>query len=800
MKALTVLTLLLDAFTLLYLSMSLYQPVSGGGFESITRSPFAGKESTRRCIGSTVSRLYTIREDNLSSVRQNNDPLEERMLLHQNTTCTLFTESTKTNRRIRKNNGPEQIHVMMFLTDNNPRENRPDMITLAAALLRKSMNITILIFSAGDENTTMSLSMDMKEEILIQVPLGIESNVYETLKVRSINIEDASKVQSSSCFSPNHHHPMDKCSVDQAPKIFEKLERWQDAQQHETTSTLPDVLIMDTGFLGGLLHSESRKIPTVTFGSFHSLPLAVEHDSSWKPSLELGFLNRMVRIFQQRIYSLSLTLPFLALNQVRHSIGLSTLKSPGDCFRAVSAMLIDHCPKNTILKETCSSNNQNTEKNVDMTSSCGTGLLVQAYSSFVPSCIPCSPQASVVPGNVPSGSSLILLVVPPNEVSAQWKRNLIRGIIIARQSLENYDDCSWDAFTCENPYSDFQVLWLDKESDRNNGFPLVRPAYIFRETNYTNLLDVIVRYPLAVVAMLECNSTSYVSTAALLGVSILCIAQDHHRIPPLDSTDAYLDKSKVVDGNSLPMYQLLTDPDGSLDPTDVATQILHLFRQQSLELTKRKESNYSTTVAQRWRYDGLSRAVDIVETVAKTHRKNQPWIDLEDMRRATSHAIHAKLQQLKDEEQGGMYSFAHQQEAAAQEDQPYDSFTVSVSWLVLVLAVLYLALKDIVMIQLRRRIHNHQYIRQQHFGRGESASSDGILSRLHDLDDAWHLLQVWHCEHPTTALAESLSSIAPGNEAGPAAEEDQRRNIHTRQHHHNHNTVRRRRKARVRQT
>lgn len=721
-------------------------------------------------------------------------------LLHENTTCLSPSTAIKKDLRDAQiSSSSDPYHIVMMLSDDNPRENRQDMVTLAAGLLTKGMNVTVLFFSNltfPDElengfDGAATVSKSLREDILIHIPFSSEMIAKQALIVEILPINIDSNEDRSSCFVAGHHHPMDKCARGRAPKVLEALKVWHTNQHQEHSLHLPDAVIMDVSFLGGQLFAESNRIPMVTLGSYHSLPLAVEHDPSWQPASKWGLFYRMYRILQQRVYSLSLTQEFLAMNQLRQSLFLSRLKSPHDCLSMTAVVLTDFFTKDFALEHNIKHNGNDAA--ATQPTDIGSSLIFN-YSPLLPPCIPCMHQQSTLHRQTKITDHPIILVVSPSDFTSEWTRNLIRGMILARQSLQTYDTCSWDSFSCINPFSEFHVLWLEQEFD-DATFPPVVPEFIQKQESNTNLIDTIVQNPSTVVAIMTCDADSQAAAGAMLGVSILCLKQDQHRIPLLPSPEAHLDKSRSVQHAGFRMFQVLPEQYGKpLDPTSIATQIIHTLRQRVLYSTKQNDTD--TAVEQR-SDSGLERVMSIVEALAKTQRQNQPWDNLDEMRRAMSNTFDMTLRVFNPETiEGKSHVLQAELEVNPFLQRPYDSFTVFVAWFVLLSAALYLAFKDTIMLRVRQHIHQHPFhLRQPTVARRDGGVSDGILSRLSDLDDAWQLLLEWYQEQPTFALVEKFS----GNN-GVAGREQL--GTSPRQHHatqHGPQTAKRRRKGRPRQ-
>jgi hypothetical protein len=430
-------------------------------------------------------------------------------------------------------------HVLMLMTsEDNPRKSRQDMITLASALLVAHFHVTIIQFQfhvhyhdakvndlnsnelsdieTTTSNATSVLMQSLREDVLIQMSFEEEMQFQEALKVEILYLKNAPPPSSHSACKINHnynkHHPMEHCAIKQAPEIFKMLqERQFNNQLQKSHHPNTDLLIMDAGFLGGLLYSEFVKIPSIVWGSYQSLQLTVEHHPNWRPMMEWHGFYGIYRMALQRWYSLGLTGEFVKMNRLRHVLGFPRLKSPVDSLVMVSAMLVDGFPKDLRMQGDTTNEYENGKRTFGYT-------FVHRYSPLLPPFIPClSPQKVSSQNDTSAIDHPILLVLPPpSDVSANWTRDMIRAITVARQSLKSYDDCAWDSWSCSNPFSHFRVVWIDDGQSNNtkfHSFPFVVPDFIYRETEHENLLDAIFRYPTTSVAMVEgISSTTHMAS------------------------------------------------------------------------------------------------------------------------------------------------------------------------------------------------------------------------------------------------------------------------------------------------
>lgn len=670
-----------------------------------------GSKLNRRCLGETL-------RNSVDVARR-----ERLQLLHRNTTCDKCPSGRLLPKYERRSIG-DSYHVMIFLTDDND-----EFTSLAAGLLEtEQFQVTILRFQGESEKSSLH------DYIFSRIPCKHEAWVRESLTVVDMLVLNQSQGRDETSSSPwtkeNGNNrtckltapcPFDPCTIQTAPKIFQVLNSYMTSKTQvtdEILETRPDVLVMDASFVGGLIFAERWKIPTVVTASHHTLDLAIDHDPDWMPNPEWHIVYRFYRIILQRMYSLSLTKAFMEVNQLRRELQLRPLRSPVDYFLPVVALLVEFLPTDMIpvVKP-----RENWQSRVHITGSLQT------------SCTPCLTLSSLPPFKSSSTTyqklnSTIIVVAPPPNCTAKYNRMLMRGLILARSSLEQYDECEWDSLSCQKEATGFSILWLDFPNDSAEYFPDFVPPYVVREPS-VGLLDTLSRHPNAIAAVIHCDSDSQILSSTL-GVSVLCISQNE-RLPPPTQT------------SSSENNRLLGDGKQELDPREIAAQLLGLLRRRNLE----QEDSDEKQTKDGPRLDGLSRTVSIVRQVAATNRKQGPWGDVLQMQRVVAQAVCDYIKSTTLESVATTNALLDQSHTF-DEQQPYDTFTVLVAWFVLFSSSLYVFFKDFLLGRWRPRRNHHHH-------RGDSLS-EGILTRLPDLDDAWVTLVQWYREQPVLMRTESF--------------------------------------------
>jgi len=646
---------------------------------------------------------------------------------------------------------------------------------------------------------------------------------------------DGTKMKNDHCRAHNRttaDHPLEKCEIQIAPSVFNLLQQniknyvnpikgvegkhnnmnssddknnANDDSKH--SSEFDFIMLMDASFHGGLLFSEINMIPTIATGSHRTLKLAVEQEPNWFPSPKQTKFNRLGSILRQRFYSIGLTSVFLRANKMRHSLGLQlqSLKCPIDCFISVVALLVDFVPSKDSLSSTLSPPNDNnscsstSKENYNSESRGGQRYAnrVHQIEPFLSPCTPCLQQPASL--NAERNANVIM-VAPPAGKSAEWTRSLIRALTLARQSLEGYDECLFDRASCQNGVLGFEVDWLNTKKkgkeDNIDNFPPVVPSFIHNKIS-NNLLDSAIRSPNTIVALISCDSEPNVLTS--FGIEVFCVSQSDRHIG-----DDFDGSAVNLNGRDPPSQLLLKSLNQKiLDPEVIAIQLLKVLRRKSIGFAKsttgtkhsldKRNKEVATEVT-----DGLQRTLTIVLTAAQVHRETD-WDSLQDMQRVTSKAIMDSINHIADI---NILKSQHT-ESYFDEQQSYDASTVFIAWLVFLSATIYIILKDSVLIS-RLRFHtNHHH---HHHHRNGNSASDGILSSLSDLDDAWDTLLVWS-NNVTESLfvdnnenlgtTESEADAVGGNtENEHHLQHDNNRNNHN-HHGHGHGHMRRRRKTKT---
>lgn len=730
------------------------------------------RATSRRCVG-----LWLKTSSNLSST--NEDPADDDrpilLRLQESTTCDSSPASLVGSNKRRRNESKENrsatrddydydsqsttkgtvndpskpYRVMMMLSDQH--EISDVFATLAAGFLTAGLHVTVVYFHAEPKSI-----IDVQFEIFSRIHVRDQHRADKAFAIVEFPLQHAGEKDSTErqtdnlneggtenspddCSRKTTSKPFDDCAIQKAPSYMRLLETISNQSNPTNLSSTPyhqlgeepDVLVSDAAFMGGMLFSEVERIPTVAFGSYETLDLAIEHDVAWYPAPDGIFPYRMYQIVRQRLYSLSLTEAFLKTNRMRKELGLPSHKSPTDILLPVVALFVEFIPSDSLPFAPPKPRDDGT----------GRRSSANRVHQIQPLLSPCTPCVEEPPIWAAKKNTPIVMVQPPERASASWVRSLIRSLTLARQSLDDYDECSWDTFSCRKDMS-FEVVWLQKRNQNGNysiisgepekHFPPVVPSFIHKETSI-NILDSVIRHPNTVVAMAHCNSDLH--TVSALGVGIFCLSHTSCRQSDYRNDSSFDSLSR---GGS-----------NVLDPREVATQLLRLLRQKSLDgdnLQIRKNQ----AIAAHGIPHGMDTAVVIVSMVAQTHRENKPWASLTEMQQTSATSIMEALERLASLEKGGGGDLKSDDRSRLEihfdEKQPYDAFTVLIAWVVFLSALTYVLMKDSIA---RWRRRKPPY-------RGDSLS-DGIFSRLPDLDEAWDTLVTWYREQPVLAIAESFT-------------------------------------------
>eukprot|EP00536_Pseudo-nitzschia_multiseries_P014939 jgi/Psemu1/291730/fgenesh1_pg.793_\ len=684
-------------------------------------------------------------------------------------------------------------NVIILLMKNQPITE--EIVTLSSGLLVAGFDVTIFFISQDDDANEMN---DKQQTMTDYIRFEVFSRIppHDDLLQRAedsfalVELEMEKDGDTKICPAP---HPLHRCAIHIAPSVLKLLMREVDgyiaskardngggkglnASYTKEDKGVDCVLMMDASFLGGLLYSEIKMLPTIAIGSRETLELAIEYDPRWSPSQKRSTIDRMDKLFLQRIGSLGLTGAFLQANRMRRSLGLqelNRLKSPLDFFQPQSmvAMLANLIPIDTSLSLSSS-----------------VALFPELQSNYYDA--------------------------DDEELNAKWTRSLIRALSLTKQSLEGYDECLFDRNTCQNEVAGFEVNWLSMqekdEEQANVNFPPVVPSFIHQETSI-NILDSVIRKPNTAIALMDC--TPEASILAGLGIEIICIS-DSVRVPTFDSVYDLLDEKQVVshthdsnDANNrdAPSRLLLESmSNDTINPEEVATQLLRVLRRKSIGVdisddgekidlekqTKKKVASYVRS--------GLERTITIVETTARVHRENS-WENLRQMQQVTSKAIAESLRskdQIQQDGKSNHFSNTQSRDIVGKKEL-HDTFTIFIAWVMFLSAALYLLCKDTTVVKRWRQQRHHH---------NKHALIDGILTRLRDVDDAWDMLVTWSAQF-AVIISSSVSHdglSAEENEDGKNAVgitgHDQQLShsnqiIHSHSHHHGH--MRRRRKSKT---
>jgi hypothetical protein len=831
----------------------------------------------RRCIGQFFDSHITKNDKDDNGQNKRNWDGSVLHWLNENTSCDLASEpfvssnlSWKRKKKDPNNNNDgsrsadgstaanfddnnRPYHAVILMLENDPIHH--EIVAIASGLLVAGLEVTIFYIFQDNETLESHRKNQMtadsiKSEILQRLPFEdnfiqydrdyfqfVKLNLNEYIeKAESKNVTDDYTSHPNELNSCKNEiaaaHPLDRCAIEIAPAVLRLLLENVDANviqkmrgkaesNNDGTHKLDFVMMMDASLLGGLLFSEIKMIPTVAIGSHQTLMFAIEQEPKWNPSQKRMTLDRMDRIFLQRLYSLGLTGAFLRANQMRHSLGfqeLKRLKSPLDCFLPVVAMLVDLIPSDITLPLSPSISSLeevplNTELSSDDESGElngndyfhlggeGYGYRVHNIQPLLSPCTLCSDQ--LTRGKIEDNSAVIM-VAPGVGVSAKWTRSLIRALSLTKQSLEGYDDCLFDRASCRNGVVDFQVDWLAMRDEWDNHFPPVVPSFIHRETS-VNLLDSAILNPNTIIALIHCNSESNILVA--LGIEVFCISQSdripmvysvgdllHDKVYRGDATD--IDFANDRDSPSRLLQESLARE--NVNPEEVAAHLLRILRRKSIQTERSISTKQKDTVEKRnkevasWVASGLQRTVTIVQAAARVHRENT-WKNPRQMQAATSKAITKALNSMD----GTLQCEISQQVIEDNRDaggkhEMYHVCTVSVAWLVCVSAAIYIKFKDSTVMKRWRQYRYHRFYTIR------GSVLDNILSRSNELDDAWDILSSWSSDLPffdphDRRIGRSRSREHPGSNVRKEHQLQSNNNNHNNQH----SQMRRRRKMKT---
>lgn len=694
-----------------------------------TKSTSTIFESSLRCWGnSTESREMF---DGTTTVSSSAREILEKLASTTCRVCDAF-------RKHRQDVSDDRLDALLIFPDT-----APEFISLATGLLLTNrFRITILQIHWEPEDDVIEKHQDQTDtepagQIYKQIMSGIPCDhpvrfVDDICQILQVNytIEDQKRLsfQEGKCRGPISLHPFDSCAI-QAARTVALLIR-NNLPTTDESSPLghktPDVMITDASLIGGLWMSEVWRVPTVTVGTSALIPLAVEHDAIWMNRTG-SWWSRLIKLLRQRFYSLSITRAYMEMNKMRSEFALPLLRKPIDYLGPVSAILMEFAPVDSIPTV-------DSEKAWDIFAKVPQQWeRIHVVGPLYPPCVPCevkskSPPISLLapfrdkPAIVPKipPKDPTVLVVPPVKLTPVWTRNILQALLMARNSLEHYDDCDWDSLFCQKSFAKFKIVWLVKDKLQETYFPNAIFDFIERES-YVSLLDSVANHPTTMLVLMPCDKDTAVFETTL-DISTVC----------LESTDRF------------PLRPDQEPPSPSESSRVLAAKVLSKLRERQYK--DRRPSSVSTSTKD---YDNfspggsLTRAVSIIEHVARVHNEMQPWDDVTEMQRVTSQAVKDLTQ--------GQWMAAHStmvdeyDEGELDWQPPYDTFTVLVAWIILFVSAAYITLKDILSSRSFRRSHHHCNPNNT----TSQLTSDGILTRP-DLEAAWMTLLDWYYEQPNS--------------------------------------------------
>jgi hypothetical protein len=643
----------------------------------------------------------------------------------------------------------DRYHAVLVFPDN-----APEFIPLATGLLlttRFKITILRLHFESEDrtkadgkweeenrENVEGKLRQT-HERTVTGIPCGHPVRVRDDASY-VLEVDFTMKEQNryaageTTCQGPISLEPFELCAIQAAPSTSLLIKNYiplQDPRDPSTMGKLPDVMITDASLVGALWMAESWGVPTVAVASHSFVPLIVEHDAAWSSQTGGSWFSRIWRLLGQRLHSLSITSAYMEMNRMRLDFGLPQLRRPIDYLAPAVAILMEFAEKDSIPGVNSEKAQNSFADTIEQWER------IHVVGPLQPPCFPCDVKSTKQqqvsslrktfrdkqsPSTKVSKNHTIL-VVPPANSTPTWTRNILQGVFLARQSLIRYDDCDWDSLSCQKSVK-FKTIWVVKEGEQDY-FPPVVQDYVERES-YTNLLDSVANHPYTMLAIMPCDKYAAIFEKSL-DISVICV----------EGTERFPLRPDQV-------------PPSATNPREMSAKILHHLRARQQKeqrnpptAAKAEESTSDTSESSSPPSpDGsLTRAVSIIERVAALNRQNFPWKDNAEMLRVTSQAVKNLTRQAAQNSSSASTTTSVEDEFDWQ--PPYDTFTVLVAWIVVLVSAVYIAFSP----RSLRRSQNGYFLSNHHHHHVPSSGSDGLFTRP-DLDDAWAAWLEWYTEQP----------------------------------------------------
>jgi hypothetical protein len=602
---------------------------------------------------------------------------------------------------------------------------------------------------------------------------------------------------------PHHQGSVDHfntCGIQDFPSITHRVsEVWK-----------PDVVLTDASWIGSFWMAEQWNLPTVSVAShpFSIPPLIVEPRMDWMPLSDLSWWPQIPSLLRQRWYSAGLTAFFMRLNKKRRELKLPHYRQPLEHLASSVAILSEFgiSPVPTRTRDVAGDDHYQHQHYSTTSGRKSNWDNIHITGPILPPCNPCvvhdtasgstststpplfqsssttkifrsawrdtmstaSTTSSKTAKIATSKSHSIILVVPPTDPSALTIRTLIQGLYSARSSLLAYDECDWDSLHCQKAANGFKIKWFDSfETIENNNrfFPPVTSADFSREYSIS-LLDSVARYhhpsnnnkspaTAIVLVILPCQDRNARILPMVFGISVLCFDhypyQYHQSAPPIISTTAGLTDDRQR------MARLLLTPD--TNHREVAARILHLLRnrQQLDHQQKTKKAILSKTNSHgrfdgRLPFDGLERAVSIIQRIAEANRaaNRHPWMNLAEMQNVLSHAVHNLTKKTTTHRH---CDHNEDSQSSPSAPSPFDTLTVFLAWSILVASMLYIMWQELLISfngSLWRRTHHHHSFTNSTAASAKIDTGNPVIrsSRCPDLDDAWNVWLDWYRDQP----------------------------------------------------
>jgi hypothetical protein len=314
----------------------------------------------------------------------------------------------------------------------------------------------------------------------------------------------------------------------------------------ESLKYQPHTIIAQSSLVASTLVAEKLNIPLIMLAEPVEMNLIAERLPQWQGiyqffvtriqsitnGIGLAKFNKVSRIilsWKIRNFDFSFEV-FLIDFQIRKSLDLLPLSMPSDYYKAADWVILHSV----------------------LTTSRRFPSHVQTVRPLFTECIPCQPKLE--------SSRILTVLVAPLDIDSKRMRAIIRGIILAKMSLQTVADMYCDeeqpGINCESykVYSQIRAVVISPIHGSSN-IPKMMPPYILVDKSHP--ADIMARHPFVFVMISHCDATAHLSAAVKLDQ--ICIRRKGL-------------KFRAFNGRSFVPYH-------RADPQDIAQALLKLFLQ-----------------------------------------------------------------------------------------------------------------------------------------------------------------------------------------------------------------------------